>query len=90
MALDAGEKKYNSVKAMFEDTEFVLNAQNAGIVIEPEIIIEGTGDDATEVPTGYFLAVHMSNTASSKYPIRISPSEPIEAVKGRLAGIYKF
>ena len=90
MALDTGEKKYNSVKAMFEDTEFVLNAQNAGIVIEPEIIIEGTGDDATEVPTGYFLAVHMSNTASSKYPIRISPSEPIEAVKGRLAGIYKF
>lgn len=79
-----------SNKAYFGSKQFQSAAQTAGIIFDPEMIIEGTGDDAKEVPTGEFVAAHMSNSASLKTPVRINPNEPIEAIQGKLAAIYLY
>ena len=79
-----------SNKAYFSSSKFQSDAQTAGIIFEPEMKIEGTGDDAKEVPTGNFLAAHMSNSASKQTPIRINPNEPLEAIQGKLEAIYLY
>jgi len=79
-----------SNKAYFGSKQFQSAAQTAGIIFDPEMIIEGTGDNAKEVPTGEFVAAHMSNSASLKTPVRINPNEPIEAIQGKLAAIYLY
>ena len=79
-----------SNKAYFSSAQFQSDAQTAGIIFEPEMKIEGTGDDAKEVPTGNFLAAHMSNSASKQTPVRINPNEPLEAIQGKLEAIYLY
>ena len=79
-----------SNKAYFNSKQFQSDAQTAGIIFEPEMKIEGTGDNAKEVPTGNFLAAHMSNSASKQTPIRINPNEPLEAIQGKLEAIYLY
>jgi len=79
-----------SNKAYFNSKQFQSDAQTAGIIFEPEMKIEGTGDNAKEIPTGNFLAAHMSNSASKQTPIRINPNEPLEAIQGKLEAIYLY
>lgn len=79
-----------SNKAYFSSSQFQSDAQTAGIIFEPEMKIEGTGDDAKEVPTGNFVVAHMSNSASKQTPIRINPNEPLEAIQGKLEAIYLY
>jgi len=79
-----------SNKAYFSSSQFRSDARNAGIEFVPEMKIEGTGDDAKEVPTGKFLAAHVLNPASVNFPIEIDPNEPLEAIQGKLETLYRI
>lgn len=79
-----------SNKAYFSSSQFRSDARNAGIEFVPEMKIEGTGDDAKEVPTGKFLAAHVLNPSSVNFPIEIDPNEPLEAIQGKLETLYRI
>lgn len=79
-----------SNRAYFSSSQFRDDARNAGIEFTPEMKIEGTGDDAKEVPTGMFLAAHILNPASVNFPVQINPNEPLEAIQGKLEALYKI
>jgi len=79
-----------SNKAYFSSSQFRSDARNAGIEFVPEMKIEGTGNDAKEVPTGKFLAAHVLNPSSVNFPIEIDPNEPLEAIQGKLETLYRI
>jgi len=79
-----------SNKDYFTSPQFRSDARNAGIEFVPEMKIEGTGDDAKEVPTGKYLAAHVLNPASVNFPIEIDPNEPLEAIQGKLETLYRI
>jgi hypothetical protein len=79
-----------SNRAYFSSSQFRNDARNAGIEFVPQMEIQGTGDDAKEVPTGMFLAAHILNPASVNFPVEINPNEPLEAIQGKLEALYKI